>query len=435
MRADLLQLGELIDENALFVDRHEQLTQGEVLVGLALPGKVGVKQLQRLGIVHRFVVQTDQVGLGLCGFVVVNAVDLLEVRGGDLLHVFGKLDAGDDLALFVLDGADLVHAAEDGVGLRGDQTLADAKAVNPCALHDEIADDVLVERVGGDDLTVGPSRRVEHLARLLREVGDIARVETDRAIRDAEGLQHLVEGADRVRHAALQHVIGIDEQSRRGRIQFAVGAEGLVFVAEHLNPGVRHRARCGNAVDLVGNRAGGGRASADIRGARTEDRGVSALCASRAEFADRAAVCGTDDARGLRRDERLVVQNEQEIGLDELRLDRVAAHRNERLTRENDGSLGNCPHITREAEGAEIIEKFLREAVFGAEIGDIVLVKVQIVHVFDDLLEACRDGVAALIGILAEKYVEINDLILHARAEIAVAHRQLVKIKQHGEIP
>ena len=61
-------------------------------------------------------------------------------------------------------------------------------------------------------------------------------------------------------------------------------------------------------------------------------------------------------------------------------------------------------------------------------------VKMQILNIGDDPLQTGADGKAAVIGDLAEKDVEIGDLILHALIEIAVAHGELIKVAEHGHI-
>ena len=98
---------------------------------------------------------------------------------GDLGHVLADFDLGDDGAVFVLDGGELVDAAEDGLALGGDEPLAHAKGVDPGALEEQIPDDILVQGVGGHDLTVGEAGGVQHLPGLAGEVGQIAAVQPD----------------------------------------------------------------------------------------------------------------------------------------------------------------------------------------------------------------------------------------------------------------
>ncbi len=106
-------------------------------------------------------------------------------------------------------------------------------------------------------------------------------------LRDAQRPQHLVERADGVRHAGLAGVVGVDEQDGVRRVRLAVGAEGVILGVEHLHPGVGHRAAGVHAVELVGDRAGGAGAAADVGSARAEDGSVRALRAAGAELQHR----------------------------------------------------------------------------------------------------------------------------------------------------
>ena len=353
--ADLVQGGEVVDQLAVLEDLDKQLGGGEVGEGLALPGVLGVEDLQGLRVVDGLVVEADQVGLGLARIAAAEAVDLLEVGGGDLAHILGDLDLGEDGAVGLLNGAELVDAAEDGVALGGDEALAHAEGIHLGALADQLADDILVQGVGDHDLAVEPARLVQHPTHLLGQVGDIARVQTDGALGDALGLQDLVEGLDGVGHARLQNVVGVYQEGGVVGVEGAVIAEGGELVVEHLDPGVGHGARGGDAVDLVGDGAGGVVHAADISGAGTHDGGVGALGSAGAELRDGAALGGAGQAGGLGGDEGFVVDDHEDIGLDELGLDGGGADDHERLTGENVGALGDGPDVTREAEGAEVV--------------------------------------------------------------------------------
>ena len=61
----------------------------------------------------------------------------------------------------------------------------------------------------------------------------------------------------------------------------------------------------------------------------------------------------------------------------------------------------------------------------------VVLLKMQVADVLDHLLKPRGNGKAAAVGHIAEEYVEVADPIGQAGLEIAVAHGQLVKVKEH----
>ena len=354
--------------------------------------------------------------------------------GGDLAHVLGDLDLGEDGAVGLLNGAELVHAAEDGVALGGDEALTHTEGIHLGALADQLADDVLIQGVRDHDLTVEPARLVQHTAHLLGEVGDIARVQTNGALGDAQGLQNLLKGLNGVGHARLQDVVGVHQEGGVVGVELAVVAEGGELIVEHLHPGVGHGAGGGHTVQLVGDGAGGVVHATDVGGAGTQDGGVCALGAAGTELGDHASLGGAGEAGGLGGDEGFVVDDHEDVGLDELGLNGGGADDHEGLAGEDIGALGDGPDIPREAEGAEVVQESLVKEVLTTQVGDIVLVKVEVLDVLHDLLKACHHGVSAAVGVLAVEHVEVHDLIGQTRLEVAVGHGQLVEVAEHGEV-
>ena len=253
-------------------------------------------------------------------------------------------------------------------------------------------------------------------------------------MRDALWPQHFVECADGVRNAGLQAVVGVHKQGSVVGIRLAVGAEGVELGVKHLHPGVRHRAAGVHAVQLVRDRAGSPGAAADVGSARAENRAVSALRAAGAEFQHRPAPGGPLDAIGLSGDEALVVDGQQGERLDQLRLDGRCADHHQRLLGKYRRALGDGIDIAGEAEVTEIGQKFLAEDAAAPQVGDVLLREVQVLDVVDELLQSRRDGEAAAVRHLPEKYVEIHDAILVAGLEIPVAHGQLVEIAKHSHV-
>ena len=279
----------------------------------------------------------------------------------DLADVLADLDLGGHVAVLVLHRNELVDAAKDRLALGGDQTLADAERVDLCVLHPEILNEVLIERVGNGDGAVFPARLIEHLARLAGEIGDIAAVEANAALFDAQGLQNIIERLDGIGDTGLERVIRIHKQNGVLRVELAVGGKGIVLRVEHLHPGMRHRAERGRAVELVGDGAGSAAAAGDIGGACAVDGGGGALRAAGAELHHGAALGGADDAVGLGRDQALVVDGQKSEGFKQLRLDRGRAHDDHWLLREDGRALGYGVNVAAEVEVCKIVEELLAE--------------------------------------------------------------------------
>ena len=125
------------------------------------------------------------------------------MRCRDLADILADLDLGDDIAVLVLHCDELIDAAEDRLALGGNETLADAEGVDLRVLHPEILNKVLVERVRNGDGALRPARLVEHLTRLAGKIGDVAAVQADAALFNAERLQDIVERLDGVGNAGL----------------------------------------------------------------------------------------------------------------------------------------------------------------------------------------------------------------------------------------
>ena len=223
-RHDLSERRALIDDLSVLADKLEQRLDAVIGERRALPSLERVEDRQRFGYVELLVVQADQVGLGHSG-AVVDAQNLLEAGIGDLDRVLGDLDDRLEPAA-ALDRRQLVHAAQTGHRLTGDQLGANAPAVDPGALAVQGDDRVLVQIARRADGGLGEAGLVQHPAGLLREVCKVARIQTDTGRLMALFAQ-LAEHLNGVRHAALEGIVGIDQQQAVVREQLRIGAECL----------------------------------------------------------------------------------------------------------------------------------------------------------------------------------------------------------------
>ena len=101
---------------------------------------------------------------------------------------------------------------------------------------------------------------------------------------------------------------------------------------------------------------------------------------------------------------------------------------------EDGGTLRDGPDVAGKMELPQIVQEFRGEAVFAPKVFNILLVKMKVFDVADDLLQPGGDGEAAPIGDVAEEHVEVADAVLQPSLEIAVAHGQLVKVGEHGVV-
>ena len=195
-----------------------------------------------------------------------------------------------------------------------------------------------------------------------------------------------------------------------------------------------HRAERGRAVELVGDGAGSAAAARNIGSTSAVDGGGGALRAAGTELHHGVALGGADDAVGLGGDQALMVHGQKRERFKQLRLDRGRAHDDHRLFREDGRALGHGVNVAAEVEACKIVEEFLTEDTSPAQVVDVLLVKVQILDIVDQLVEAGGNGVPASVRHRAEINVEIGNAILEPCFQVTIAHSQLVEVAEHGHI-
>ena len=380
-----------------------------------------MENLDRFRTVKHFVVYAEQVCHSFVAVLIVNTVNLLEMRIGDLFGIFADLDLGNDLSVS-FNGNQFVNAAENRIALRRDQTFANAERVDFRTLYEKVTDNMLVKGVGNDDLTFGQALTVQLCTDFLGEISKVTGVQTNGKIMNALRNEDLLECADRIGQTALHNVISINQQGCVIGINAAIGLKRFVFGIEHLNPSVRHRTGSLYAEISVCDGVGRGMTSADIRRSCTVDRGFRTLCSARTEFGNHSAACCTNDTARLGCNQGLVIKREKDKGLNELCLHGGSANDHHGLARKYGRSFGNRIDITRKAEIAKIFQKFFVEKILVTQIFDIFFGKFQILDVVNDGFQACRNRITAAVGNIAEKNVEISNFVLFAGNEIAVRH-------------
>ena len=195
----------------------------------------------------------------------------------------------------------------------------------------------------------------------------------------------------------------------------------------------------GNAEESAGEYVRRRRTAADVGRPARPQRAVDPLCPAQAELQHRFAACGHDHPRGLRRHQRLKVDDVQQGGLEQLGLDQRPLNPKQRLVREDDRSLGNAVEIASEAQLAEIVEKRRlkeRPSVVAAkrgQIGEVIALKTQIRHKLHRRGQAGCDRKSAVEGMLAKEQVENSLVILFSGLPMAVGHRELIQIGQQAQ--
>ena len=210
--------------------------------------------------------------------------------------------------------------------------------------------------------------------------------------------------------------------------------KGFILAAEHLYPGMRHGPGGRHAVDLVGNRAGRARTAADKGSPCPGHRARNTLRTAGTEFEYRPPFRGAADSAGFCCDQALVVKLQQHIGFQKLGLNGRRADRDHGLARENRGALRYRPDVPMKAEIPERLQEFLIKHPASAQIRDILLGKMQVLNIVNNLLQAGGNRITALVRHITEENVKISDAVLVSRFPVTVPHSQFVKIAEHGQI-
>ena len=129
-----------------------------------------------------------------------------------------------------------------------------------------------------------------------------------------------------------------------------------------------------------------------------------------------------------------MVDDVQDGRLDQLRLHDRRNDLDERLSREDQRSLGDAVDITRELEVREIVQEVGVKGVKAPKVLDILAGEVQLIEVLDQLLHAAHDAVAAAERVDTEKRVEDDGLVLILVLEITLHHRQLIEVGEQRQI-
>ncbi len=296
---------------------------------------------------------------------------------------------------------------------------------------------MLVELVRGEDGRLGEARAVEHPAGLLREPGEVARVEADAdhllALRPQppprlDGVRDAIEGG-----------VGVHQEHAVRREGAGVGEERLALgVVEH-HPAVRVGALHRDPVQPAGEGVGGRLAAADVGGPRGSEPAVDPLGAAHPELDHRRPAGGVADARGLGGDERLEVEDREEGRLDQHARHHRAGDAQERLVGEEHRPLRHRVDVHLHGEVAQdreepgVEERRAVPAPLRREVGEVLLAVPPRLDEIHDVLEPGGDGEPAFERVAAERHGERRLARSGAVAPGGVCHGELVEVGQEPE--
>ena len=197
---------------------------------------------------------------------------------------------------------------------------------------------------------------------------------------------------------------------------------------------MRHGTHCRHAEQYIRHGTGGGGTAADIGSPGAVDGTIIPLSPTGAEFHHRTPMGCPGNAVGLGGNERLMVDGEQQHGFQQLRLHHRAPDDHHGFVGKDRCALGYRPYIAFKMEVRQIVQELLAEDSPAPQVGNVLLIELQILHVVDELLQARKDGKAAIVRNFPEKHIKHRNGVLPPALEITIRHGELIKVNEHRQI-
>ena len=256
-----------------------------------------------------------------------------------------------------------VHVSETRCRLAGSDGIAHAVAVYARSLTLEIGDEVFVERIRREYLTVMQAVFVEDFPYFHRQVGEVSAVEPYAiSVWVVVVYSVFLKGPYGVKKSAFKGVVGVyQEYEVLAQVGFNVCVESLVLslnrASERAYETMSHSSGASAAEDVSGKDVRRAGTSGDYGSLGPIDCGPRTVCPSRTEFADRL-VRGTAHSGCLGGHCHLVVHYAEHRGFEYLSLDKRSFHYDYRLVRKHYLAFAHSVEITRKTHGAQVFTKF-----------------------------------------------------------------------------
>ena len=250
----------------------------------------------------------------------------------------------------------LVRAIERGGILRRGEAGSNTIAVDGNFTVGKLHQLLFVQAAAGDDPYIGQPAMVEDTSHLHGVFGEISAIDADASEADSRLLQpgrqvyNLPRGSFRI--------VGVDQKDRAIRPCCGEVDEGVFLAGVHLDERMRHRPVDGYAKPTGRRRGGASGEARQIARPCRQKTGVRAMCASEAEVHQRLASGRQNHTRRLRCDNRLKMQQIDDLGLNQLSFCQRRGDPQNRFICEKDRAFGHGIYIAGEAEMAQRLDEF-----------------------------------------------------------------------------
>ena len=223
---------------------------------------------------------------------------------------------------------------------------------------------------------------------------------------------------------AVQGIVGVDQQ-RGARIALGEVEKCLFFISVGLDVAVRHRAHHGNTQMKPGLEVGRAGIARDRQGAGAGQRRIPTVRAPRAEIHHLPIAGGQHRAHALGGHERLVMDQIEHGGFDELCLGQRCLNGEDGLVGKADGAFRHGMDGAGEAEFPQGLEKIGRKATQAAQIVDFGRREVKVLQIVQHVRQSAGDQEIALCRQAAHEQLEHRGRG-HALGCIGLHHGQLI---------
>ncbi len=315
-----------------------------------------------------------------------------------------------------------VYVSETRGRLAGGDGVSHAVAVYAGSLAHEVRDEVFVERISREYLTVKQAVLVEDFPYFHRKVGEVSAVEPySISVWVVVVYSVFLKGPYGIEKSAFQGVIGVyQEYEVFAQVGFDVCVESLVLslyrASERTYEAMSHSSGASAVEDASRKDVRRAGTSGDYGSLGPIDCGPRTVCPSRTEFADRL-VRGTAHSGCLGGHCHLVVHYAEHRGFEYLSLDKRCFHYDYRLVRKHYLAFVHSVEVASKTHSAQVFTKF---CVFFARqefLEEFRFLSSEALHHLDYFVHSADYSPVVILRGLAVKQVEDSRFVLISTIE------------------
>ena len=180
---------------------------------------------------------------------------------------------------------------------------------------------------------------------------------------------------------------------------------------------------------FAGEYIGSSDASTDHSSSCSVQSRIRSLGTAKSELHDTVSLCCINNTGSFRGNQTLVIQNREDCCFNKLGLHDRSHDFQKWFSWKDDASFRNRINISAEMESAQVMKKVFTEQSKTSQVINILIRKIQIFNIVNDLIQSCHDGISAFVWVITEENIEYNGLIFLC-FKISLHHCKLVQVCQ-----